>query len=235
MPQAPESSTYISAADASPVVLLAALVAGAAFGARHALEADHVAAVAALVEEGRAAPTGAAWGLGHSLPVVVLGAAFVALGLDPPPVVGRAFEALAGVVLVVLGARVVIGRESTGRLLVRHLHGDGDHRHLRIVGRAVGLGHSHAAGESFAVGVVHGLAGGGGVVVVLAATAPTALDGTGFLAGFAVATVATMVLATWGWGRLVGRASRLRVLAGAASVVVGAALFATAAGVSLPV
>lgn len=212
-----------------------ALLAGGALGVNHAFEADHVAAVTTLVEDdGRPASIGAAWGVGHSLPVLALGALFVALDLRLPPTVAAGFEAVVGLVLVALGLRAVAGREALGTAVLRHLHGGGVHRHLRVAGRAVGLTHSHADGESFAVGVVHGLAGSGGVAVALSAAAPTTVDGAAFLLGFAAATVAAMGLATWGFGRTLGRADRLRVLAGVASVAVGLLVVATVLGVGVP-
>lgn len=217
----------------------AALLAGAAFGARHAVESDHVAAVATLVEDGRSSlSTGAAWGVGHSLPVLALGAVFVGLGLRPPAAVATGLELVVGLALVVLGLRAVAGRQPLGTVVARHVHGDRDdhdhghrHHHVRVAGRTVGLTHSHAAGESFAVGVVHGLAGSAGVVVALAATAGGPVDGAGFLAGFSAASVGAMAVAAWAWGRAVGHTARLRVLAGVASVVVGVVLVARAAGV----
>jgi hypothetical protein len=251
-------------------MLETALLVGGAFGVRHAFEADHVAAVATLVEEqDRPASTGAAWGIGHSIPIVLLGALFLALDLRVPSTVATAFEAVVAVVLVALGVRAVAGREALGLSLLRHVHGDGHdgddgdgnehghahanegehahghgddgrahedgHLHVTVLGREVGLTHSHTDDASFAVGVVHGLAGSGGVVVALAAAAPTAADGAGFLLGFAVATVLAMGLAAWGWGRAVGRAGTLRVVAGLASIGVGLLLFAEVVGLGLPV
>jgi ABC-type nickel/cobalt efflux system permease component RcnA len=248
-----------------------ALLVGGAFGVRHAFEADHVAAVATLVEEGnRPASTGAAWGVGHSIPILLLGALFLALDLRVPTAVATAFEAVVAVVLVALGVRAVAGREALGLSLLRHVHGDGHahgdegnehghahthdehahgddehaheharapgegHLHLTVLGREIGLTHSHADDASFAVGVVHGLAGSGGVVVALVAAAPTAADGAGFLLGFAVATVVAMGLAAWGWSRAVARAGTFRVLAGIASIGVGLLLFAEVVGLGLP-
>ena len=234
-------------------MLETALLVGGAFGVRHAFEADHVAAVATLVEdEGRPASTGVAWGIGHSLPIIALGALFLALDLRVPSTVATAFEAVVAVVLVALGIRAIAGREALGLSLLRHVHGEGDddpkhdhghshdhddqgHLHLTVAGREVGLTHSHADEASFAVGVVHGLAGSGGVVVALAAAAPTAADGAGFLLGFAVATVAAMGLAAWGWSRAVGRAGTLRVVAGVVSIAVGLLLFAEVVGLGMPV
>ncbi|MFC6838395.1 hypothetical protein [Halomarina ordinaria] len=49
-------------------MLEGALLVGGAFGMRHAFEADHLAAVATLVEDGeRPVSTGAAWGIGPSI------------------------------------------------------------------------------------------------------------------------------------------------------------------------
>ncbi|PSP90586.1 high-affinity nickel-transporter protein [Halobacteriales archaeon QS_4_69_34] len=216
-----------------------ALLLGGTVGVRHALEADHVAAVATLTDEAtRPGSTGAAWGIGHSIPVLALSGVFLALGLRVPPAATTAVEAFVAVVLVVLGVRAIAGHEAIGTAILRHAHGGGGeeagggHLHLRLVGREVGVGHTHADEESFAVGVVHGLAGSGGVVVALAAAAPTAAGGAAFLLGFSLATVVAMGLVAWGWGRAVGRADALRTAAGVASVAVGTLLLAEIAGIA---
>ena len=88
--------------------------------------------------------------------------------------------------------------------------------------------------ESFAVGIVHGLAGSGGIVVALAATAPTISGGAGFLIGFTVATASSMAIASWGWGQGIGRTDTLRVVAGVASMTVGVLLLAEILGLPVP-
>lgn len=203
----------------------AALAAGGVFGAKHALEADHVAAVATLVDETDApVTTGTAWGIGHSIPIVLLGVVFLAIGLEIPPSIATGFEVLVAVVLVALGVRAITDREPLGTALLSHVHGDSEHRHVQLGWGAVGVTHSHADEESFAVGIVHGLAGSGGVVIGMTAAAPTASGGLAFLGGFAVATITAMAVVTAGWGRLVGHASALRVVAGVLSVGVGLVL-----------
>jgi hypothetical protein len=80
------------------------LLVGGTFGIRHAFEADHVAAVATLVgDERRPVATGASWGVGHSIPIVVVGATFLALDLRVPDGIGMVFELLVAGVLVALG------------------------------------------------------------------------------------------------------------------------------------
>lgn len=214
----------------------AGILVGGVFGARHAFEADHVAAVATLVEdEQRPASTGVAWGIGHSLPIVVLGALFLALDLQIPNDIAVAFELLVVVILVTLGLRVLGGREALGIAILRHVHGGRDnanrgHRHITVGNKQIGLLHSHGDEESLAVGVIHGLAGSGGVVVALAAASPTVAGGASFLIGFSIASILVMGVASWMWGRALGQAHGLRTLAGMASIAVGLLLLAEIVG-----
>ena len=57
--------------------LLAALVLGFLLGLKHATDADHVVAVASIVNESknvwRGLWIGASWGVGHTVPLVILG------------------------------------------------------------------------------------------------------------------------------------------------------------------
>ncbi|MCA9679224.1 MAG: hypothetical protein KC464_29610, partial [Myxococcales bacterium] len=69
---------------------------GVALGARHALEPDHLAAVSTLVAERprprQAALLGAMWGLGHTLSLVVVGAALMLARGELPDGTVRAAE-----------------------------------------------------------------------------------------------------------------------------------------------
>ena len=205
-----------------------AILAGAAVGARHSLESDHVAAVATLVErERRPALVGASWGLGHSATVVAAGMLFLLAGFEPPTAVAHLSEALAGLLMIGLGARTILAvagsverkRHSHGGRVEGHTHG-----HLAVGSVAIGGRHSHLQEESFGVGVVHGLAGSGGLVALLVAGSSSTAAGAGYLAAFAVATVAVMALTSELWGRVVRTGERLRTVAGVASVAAGALL-----------
>lgn len=127
--------------------LLAALAAGGLLGIRHAVETDHVAAVAALVDRDHDRPglVGASWGVGHSIPVAAVGLAFLVLGVSFPEVVFTVVEAVVGVVLVALGVRLLVGEV----VRYRHAHDDaGDHDHLGVGSLLVGVGHSHRSTHS---------------------------------------------------------------------------------------
>ena len=64
--------------------MITLLALGFLIGMRHALEADHVAAVASLAGEsrsfGQVVRQGATWGLGHALTLFAFGAAANGLG-----------------------------------------------------------------------------------------------------------------------------------------------------------
>jgi len=211
--------------------LVAAAAAGGALGARHALETDHLAAVATLVGDDTARPglVGASWGVGHSLPIAALGIAFLALGVRLPPSVTALVEGVVGLVLVYLGARMLVS------VLDRREHGHGTHplhTHLRIGRLSLGGGHAHLHGDSLLVGALHGVAGSGALVVALVAAAPDLPTGASFLGAFAVASVLTMAAASALWERTLdtGAHRYLRAAAGVVGVGVGCLLLAEVAG-----
>ena len=178
----------------------AALTLGLLVGARHAFEPDHLAAVSTLVTSTRsargAAWLGMVWGLGHTIALLAVGIALVAIGGVLPERVGAGFELAVAAMLVVLGARAVIRG-------VRNVDGDaGPHRHGSIEHVHPGAGdHVHVGTRALAwrpltIGLVHGLAGSGALTALAFAELPGAgarvlymvLFGAGSIAGMAVAT-----------------------------------------------
>jgi len=215
--------------------LVGALVAGAAVGASHALEADHVAAVATLVDDDTDNPgrVGASWGVGHAVPVVLFGVVLIAVGIRLPEAVTGAVETFVGIVLAGLGVRTIWWSRRRG-----HDHaGDAGHAHLhlRLTGRSLGPAHAHALdGESLAVGLIHGVAGSGALVVLLVSTAPTVSSAVAFLASFVLLSIGTMAAVSLAWREMVGVGPKLELLAGLVSIAVGGLLLAEQAGVALP-
>lgn len=210
--------------------LVAAAVAGGALGARHALEADHLAAVAALVdgETGASRPglVGASWGVGHTLPIAALGVALLLFGVRLPESVVGLFEAVVGVVLCYLGGRMLVGHRE-------HSHGTHPlHGHLDVGRLSLGRYHRHVHGDSAVVGALHGVAGSGALVVALVSTAPDLPTATSFLVAFGVCSVLTMATVSALWGRTLGTDAErvVRGAAGVLSVAVGALLLVEWAG-----
>lgn len=231
--------------------VLLVLGSGLLAGAVHvATGADHLAALLPLsIGQRRGAwATGARWGVGHSLGVLVIGALAVALkerlDLDLIEAWG---ERLVGVMLIAIG---LLGLRRALRLTLHahpHDHDGAAHAHLHLhTGAEKAHGAlSHAAAvprhghTAFFAGTLHGVAGTAHLLGVLPALAlPGLLASSAYLLAFAVGTVAAMA----GFAAFVGESSArwargpalLRPLLCAASLVtvaVGAAwLVLSAAG-----
>ena len=106
--------------------VLSFLLLGFFLGMRHATDADHVVAIATIVSRERSvagsALIGAAWGVGHTITVMAVGAAIIVFGVVIPPRLGLSMEFAVGIMLVVLGVLTLTG-----------------------MGRAVGAAHTHAS------------------------------------------------------------------------------------------
>ena len=210
-----------------------AAAAGLGIGALHALEPDHIGAVATQAAGGgrRLAVRGALWGAGHSTAVAAVG--FLAAGLSVT--IGSWFfagaELAAGAMLVALGAAALAGRGGYWRHTHTHRHADGT-VHAHPHGHGGGHSHGHRA---YLIGCVHGLAGSGGIVALAASSMPDPGAAAHFLALFGAGSVAGMVAAGGAIG--VPLASLLRSGRTARYARCGIAGFAmaTGAGMALPV
>lgn len=202
-----------------------ALIAGAVIGIRHALETDHLAAIATLVEEDTDRPSfvGASWGIGHSLPIAVLGLLFVRLGIRLPEAVTQLFEVIVGFILIYLGGRMLWTIASD---VTSHDHGHGTHRHFHIGDLSLGASHTHLDDESFLVGIIHGFAGSGALVIALVSTAPTIGAAVSFLVAFSALSVLTMAGISYVWGQTLDTpvTAYLKGIAGLLGVGIGVTL-----------
>jgi high-affinity nickel-transport protein len=129
---------------------LAVLGLGFVLGVRHAVDADHVVAVTAIVTRHRdraaAAATGLLWGIGHSLTVAAVGSAIILFNLVIPPRVSLGLELTVGVMLVGLGLINITAylrrrRDTDGALaksaaVHSHAHTHGDYVHVHRHGHA---------------------------------------------------------------------------------------------------
>ena len=86
---------------------LAILAIGFLLGMRHATDPDHVIAVSTIVSRERsivkAGWIGILWGIGHTVTIVVVGAAIILFGLAIPVRVGLTMEFSVGLMLILLG------------------------------------------------------------------------------------------------------------------------------------
>lgn len=176
-----------------------------ALGALHSFAPDHLAAVSVFVSRRpswrRALGLGARWGLGHSLTVVVVGGALALSGLHLPDRFAPVVERVVGITLIGLG---VLALARAMRVHGHwHEHEGVRHWHLHTHrGRGGQEGHDHDHRALLGIGMLHGLAGSGALVVAL----PVAITGSRggalvFLMAFGLGTIVAMALfsAAAGW------------------------------------
>jgi ABC-type nickel/cobalt efflux system permease component RcnA len=199
--------------------LPAALGIALVLGLRHASDPDHLVAVTSLVaadggDPRAAARLGVSWGVGHAAVLLALGIPLIGFRSELPGALESGAEKAIAAVIIVLAARViwkwVRGDFRTGR----HWHapsstsvdGGGIHRHLRHGDAA---DHPHRAVRSprqaLGIGVLHGLAGTGAVVVLLLAALPSQVEAGLALAVFGPMSIVSMALFTTAFAWLLTR------------------------------
>jgi len=212
------------------VTFLAIIAVGFFLGMRHATDPDHVIAVSTIVSRQRsvrqASLIGMLWGIGHTITIVLVGAAITLFSLVIPARLGLAMELSVGLMLVALGALNLSGftrwitetftpGQGQQALLHSHAHVHGDYIHTHPHGHNPEThGHREQAtpqgwlDRTFGrlglyqllrpviVGVVHGLAGSAAVALLVLTTIRSPLWAVAYLLVFGVGTIAGMMLIT---------------------------------------
>lgn len=188
---------------------LSVLLVGFLLGMKHAVEADHLAAVATLVTRTNSMANtlrlGAAWGLGHTLTLMVFGGLVFALGQSISETWERALETAVGIMLILLGADVL--RRLLRERIHFHMHRHGPqtqhvhaHSHRAESAPHQKSRHEHAHAprrwpfRALAVGMMHGLAGSAALVLLSLHASPSIALGLGYFALFGVGSILGMAL-----------------------------------------
>src|ERR1700723_3791391 len=106
-------------ANAAP---LAIALLGLLLGMRHATDPDHVIAITTILSRERrlsvAARIGVVWGLGHTITVLIVGAAIIVFKIAIPTRLGLAMEFAVAIVLIMLGvgAAASLVRKGASRM-----------------------------------------------------------------------------------------------------------------------
>jgi hypothetical protein len=209
---------------------LAILILGFFLGMRHATDPDHVIAVSTIVSRERSpaksALIGALWGLGHTLTIVLVGAAIMFFNIVIPARVGLTMEFAVGLMLILLGILNLTGvsRWMSEKFSPAHPHITGEHTHIHEHGSQVHFHrHSHDVvaehhGDSLTepswlrgtlgalgmfhalrpllIGIVHGLAGSAAVALLVLSTIHEPRWGVFYLLIFGLGTIAGMMMIT---------------------------------------
>jgi len=202
------------------VVLAVALV----LGLRHASDPDHLAAVSTLIaaepEDGtrRAGRLGLAWGAGHATSLALFGLPIVLFHAYLPDGLQRGAEALVGLMIMFLAARLLV-RWRRGHFHAHpHRHGATEHRHLHPHGSHGAHDHVHrpearlgrSPAQAFGIGLVHGMGGSAGVGILLLATIPGQAEAVTALVVLALGTALSMAALSSLFGYAITRGPVLR-------------------------
>lgn len=174
---------------------------GFLLGLRHALDADHVAAVSAILARSdslwRSSLIGACWGLGHTVVLLAAGAVVLGFKVAIPPALSQGFEFAVGLMLVGLGLSLgwTLWREDwhwhrhehdgTHHVHLHHHHHGQEHRHLHWLDGGL---------KPFFVGMMHGLAGSAALLLVVVSAVDNVAQGLIYIVMFGFGSVCGMVV-----------------------------------------
>lgn len=157
------------------------LALGFLLGLRHAVEADHVAAVSTIVSESPSilgsSFIGALWGIGHTLSLLIAGAAIVLFHFEISARMSLVLEFVVGLMLIALGLNALRKLLHGGHLHMHvHQHGGRVHAHPHFHGgaRETDIQGSHHGVKlqrrPIVIGMIHGLAGSGALMLLVLST-----------------------------------------------------------------
>jgi ABC-type nickel/cobalt efflux system permease component RcnA len=212
---------------------------GLVLGLRHALDPDHVAAVATIVSESksmrRSSLVGTFWGLGHTVALLLAGIFVIALKFQISPRLALWMEFVVALMLILLGARALLKSVRGFKVHVhQHSHDGTEHVHVHVHRPGEQHRHRHRhliklGARPFFIGMVHGMAGSAALMILVLATLPSAIAGLVYIAVFGVGSVGGMLLMSslislpfvFTAKRFSAVGSGLQFIAGSASLVFG--------------
>lgn len=198
--------------------MLSLLFLGFFIGMRHAMEADHVAAVATLVSKTsslkQAIKLGSLWGIGHTITLFLLGSMVLLTDLFVPETVASLLEFLVGAMLIFLGIDLL--RRFHQEKIHFHFHqhqSEEIHIHAHSHKNAtndVPLEHSNPQSHhhthtkskqltwrALFVGILHGMAGSSALILLTLETIKTPLQGVVYILLFGFGSIVGMGLLSY--------------------------------------
>jgi len=179
---------------------------GFLIGMQHAMEADHVAAVASLATRNRSIKEtvrqGVTWGFGHALTLFMFGGFVVFMDNVVPERFAQGLELAVGFMLVLLGLDVL--RRLVMERIHFHAHRHGETLHFHA--------HSHEPGQehetdphqhehrgnfpvrALLVGMMHGMAGSAALIILALSSVTSLIQGLFYIAMFGIGSILGMAL-----------------------------------------
>jgi len=180
------------------------LLLGLVTGLRHSIEADHVAAVLSVVASShknikRATMLGAIWGLGHTTSLFIAGLLVLLLAVNISDTLSSRMEFGVGIMLLFLGITTFTGW-SVGKFFKGLRHRKSSHKHIHHHYGNVVHSHEHVHDDaehghghkSLIVGMVHGMAGSGALLLIVLSTIHSIPLGLAYIAIFGAGSIGGM-------------------------------------------
>lgn len=161
--------------------MIETLLLACAIGFGHAFEADHLVAVSSIVTKRNstilAIKDGIYWGLGHTSIILVAGLIYLFGKLVLNEDIFRYFEAVVGIMLIILGATRLYKLIRFTDIAYTHVH-EGSHK------------------IAFGIGAIHGLAGSGAILLTVLAQNKSNFNGILYILVFGFGSVLGMMVAS---------------------------------------
>ena len=171
-------------------------------GFAHAFEADHLLAVSNIVSHRNSVKLsvkdGIFWGLGHASTIFFIGILMILFKTGISENYFHYFEAFVGLMLISLAVYRLVIFFKNKKVIIhthRHEHIADHHKHLHVhIGKE--QKHQHPHSLAYGVGLVHGLAGSGALIVIVLSQMKGAVDGLTYLVIFGIGCIGGMMLAS---------------------------------------
>lgn len=171
-------------------------------GFTHAFEADYLLAVSNIVSQRNniklSLKDGIFWGLGHVSTIFFIGILMIIFKAGISEQYFHYFEAIVGFMLIALAIYRLVKFFLNKKIVIHahpHSHSGEQHKHLHVhIGNE--LKHQHTHSLAYGVGLVHGLAGSGALIVIVMSQMKGPVDGLTYLIIFGLGCIAGMMLAS---------------------------------------
>ena len=188
--------------------MISVLSLGLIIGMQHALQADHLAAVSTITIDNfsfrRVLSLGSFWGMGHAIALISVSGSILILGLGINSFVAECLEVCVGLMLVVLGGTLLYRLYRNRVHFHIHRHG-GNLPHLHIHSHSSDTmphqtsshEHLHLGKGSFRaiiIGMMHGLAGSGALLVLTATATNSIFMGLIYITVFSLGSIFGMAI-----------------------------------------
>lgn len=181
------------------------LVFGFGLGLKHAVEADHMAAVSTIVSERKSllssSLVGGLWGIGHTISLFVVGVIVILLRVQIGARTALGLEFCVALMLITLGVLALAKLANSGRArhTHHHQHGVRDHTHAHIHdGSTETDRHSHhdlrIGKRPLIIGMVHGLAGSAALMLLVLSSISAPLVALVYIVVFGIGSIGGMML-----------------------------------------